>query len=153
MAVCVAFLSGCTPNRVRISGIMVDHGAVVVIASPCGGSQVDGVSVDTIAPEPDFKSWSIRMFGTQHPRTLRVFETPPGSVVQTHSLTKFDAGVTYLATVQTTKRDGGNDIGLRFTLADLSKLRDGQVWAEDAHGVGMIVSRSDFERMARESCA
>jgi len=132
---------------------MIDHGAVVVIASPCGGSQVDGVSVGTIAPEPDFKSWSIRLFDTQRPRTVRVFDTPPGSVVQTHSLTKLDPGVTYLATVQTTNRDGGNDIGLRFTLADLSELHDGQVWAQDAHRVGQVMSLAQFKKSADDSCA
>src|SRR5262249_28694256 len=45
----------------------------------------------------------------------------------------------------------GNDIGLRFTLADLSKLQDGQAWAQDARGVGMIVSREPTPDRATEA--
>jgi hypothetical protein len=165
-------MAACTPKPLSISAVFLDDGHPTVIFHPCKGTVYEvTVSVDSPASPPPTatatdaatggsgrKHWSAFDRSASSPvEQVRLLETPPGWEPTTYkieaTLTGFEEDQSYYLWVSTTKPGAGNDYGVKFTLADLRSLKDGQVWAEPkAFADPRAMSRDEFHRFAKAQC-
>jgi hypothetical protein len=151
-------VSACSPERVANVALLLEDGQPTALLHHCGDHPVGRLSVTDLttpsAPDPDAVSpttlyvpwWSVRSGdGVARPDDVRLLRTPAGWTLDSGNpfpIEEIRDGYDYEL-----RTDDPGFPGLRFTLADLMSLADGQVWALRG-GEEQAMTRDDFEKIA-----
>lgn len=162
--------AACSPPTVSITAVFRKDDQPWALFHPCGEALVVGVSLYEMAkdrhlvtattpgPRPsaayvEDRSWRIDRGTADGGITeLRLLEVPAGWSQQTEErkrITEFVTPYAYDVRADTDKPHLGHDRGITFTLADLTSLDDGEVWAGRNP---RAMTRDEFYREAEERC-
>ncbi len=172
LAVAAGALGACTPSKfVPNAGVLRRaDGALAILVAPCRdhgvsdvilhGSPAPASSTSTgwwwiEAPGEPERPWVSRT--VRDPVEVVPFQAPAGWTIQHRDLQPpMQPGVTYSVGGFLQGRYRHQATGPSFTLADLDRLRPGEVYAEPRRGRGgerpIVLSRTDFEDRASGAC-
>lgn len=150
IAVGLLTATGCSPAPEPTAGLQRDGSGYAVVVPLCPEGTMLSVSVYDVTPGATAR-WSVSS-DEAHGAVDRfpLFATPPGWTAEYDELTALTAGTTY--GVSAAGRANTRDLYFHFTLADLEKLRDGEVLTYKKGGGTARVKAGAFRTRALKLC-
>lgn len=142
--------------------MFLDEGHPAVVFRPCDRQRVTDLSLTETTFGPGSAttytysgdSWRVvDPLGEHSVAQIRLLETPADWELRGDLLKSFRTDRTYSVRTDTTQPASGQAAGIAFTLADLDKLGQEQVWARpSAFAPPKAMTRDEFHRNAARSC-
>lgn len=170
LVITAGLVAGCTPSKVVPNAAILkrDDGQLVILVAPCEDYQITDVLLatgdDTATPASPGRWWieapreegrSMRHRTVDGPVEVVPFRALADWTIEDDDLgSSLRPGVTYRAGGFMEGKHSHQATGPEFTLADLERLRPGEVHAapKDKDGDPIVMSRADFEDRAADAC-